>query len=96
MKFNFSTEARKGYLILLAVFVLSLSVRIWLLDKRWITPDEGAHLMDAVLALDGKIPEIDFASRQPFYVYANGDLVAKSGTFSGDLSAFFATYYLSV
>jgi 4-amino-4-deoxy-L-arabinose transferase-like glycosyltransferase len=41
------------------------------LDKRWINPDEGAHLMDAVLALDGMVPSIDFGSRQPLYVYAN-------------------------
>jgi 4-amino-4-deoxy-L-arabinose transferase-like glycosyltransferase len=71
MTFNISPEVRKGSLILLTVFVLSLAVRIWLLDKRWINPDEGAHLMDAVLVLDGKIPKIDFSSRQPLYTYAN-------------------------
>ena len=31
-------------------------------------------------------------SEAPFYVYANGDLVAKSGTFSGDLSAAGGTF----
>jgi 4-amino-4-deoxy-L-arabinose transferase-like glycosyltransferase len=48
---------------------MSLSLRLWLLDKRWINPDEGAHLMDAVLALDGQIPGVDYASRQPLYIY---------------------------
>ena len=33
--------------------------------------DESAHLMDAVLALDGKVPLVDFDSRQPLYVYIN-------------------------
>jgi 4-amino-4-deoxy-L-arabinose transferase-like glycosyltransferase len=49
--------------------MISLTLRIWLLDKRWIDPDEGAHMMDAVLVLDGKIPFVDFHSRQPFYTY---------------------------
>jgi 4-amino-4-deoxy-L-arabinose transferase-like glycosyltransferase len=56
-------------LILLAVFLVSFALRLWIVDKRWINPDEGAHLMDAVLVLDGKIPNIDFDSRQPLYVY---------------------------
>jgi len=55
---------------LLAVFLVSLFIRLWLLDKRWINADEGAHLMDAVLVLDGKIPEVDFHARQPLYVYS--------------------------
>ena len=64
------SRVNKSHLILLAVFVASLLIRLWLLDKRWINVDEGAHLMDGVLALDGKIPQVDFASRSPIYVYA--------------------------
>lgn len=61
---------KKTTLILLAaVFLISLGIRLYLLDQRWINPDEGAHLMDGVLLLDGKIPLVDFNSRQPFYVY---------------------------
>jgi len=56
-------------MILLMVFLVGLALRLWLLDKRWINPDEGAHLMDAVLVLDGKVPIRDFGSRQPFYTY---------------------------
>ena len=63
-----STETQK-IMILLMVFLVSLALRLWLLDKRWINPDEGAHLMDAVLVLDGKVPIRDFGSRQPFYTY---------------------------
>lgn len=58
-------------MILLFVCLVSVSLRVWLLDKRWINPDEGAHLMDAVLIIDGKIPSVDFDSRQPVYAYAN-------------------------
>ena len=63
-----STETQK-IMILFMVFLVSLVFRLWLLDKRWINPDEGAHLMDAVLVLDGKVPFRDFSSRQPFYTY---------------------------
>ncbi|MDZ7369785.1 MAG: glycosyltransferase family 39 protein [candidate division KSB1 bacterium] len=35
---------------------------------RWINPDEGAHLLDAHLLLQGLWPVADFSSRQPFYV----------------------------
>jgi len=44
-------------------------LRLWLIDKRWVNVDEGAHLMDATLVLDGSIPMVDFDSRQPLYVY---------------------------
>ncbi len=56
-------------MIWLMVFLVGFVFRLWILDKRWINPDEGAHLMDAVLVLDGKVPIRDFGSRQPFYVY---------------------------
>jgi len=59
------------YLVLAFFFLASLAVRFWLLDGRWINPDEGAHLMDAFLTLKGYIPQIDFDSRQPFYVLVN-------------------------
>jgi 4-amino-4-deoxy-L-arabinose transferase-like glycosyltransferase len=55
----------------LTIGILSLALRLWLLDKRWINPDEGAHLMDAVFVIDGKTPSVDFNSRQPFYAYTN-------------------------
>jgi len=60
-----------NYLVLAAFFLLSLVLRLWMLDKRWINPDEGAHLMDALLTLQGFIPQIDFGARQTFYVLAN-------------------------
>ena len=66
---TFFFKFNKTHLLLLAVALVSLGIRVFLLDKRWINPDEGAHLMDAALLLGGKIPIVDFGSRQPFYVY---------------------------
>jgi len=51
------------------ILALSLALRIALLPHRWVNPDEGAHLMDAKLVLDGLVPIVDFDSRQVFYVY---------------------------
>ena len=59
------------YLVLAFFFLVSLAVRFWLLNGRWINPDEGAHLMDAFLTLKGYIPQVDFDARQPFYVLVN-------------------------
>src|SRR5207249_6749931 len=67
-------------LVLLVVCVMSLSIRLWLLDKRWINPDEGPHLMDAVLVLDGKIPQVDFNSRELIYVYSIAGFLKLFGT----------------
>ncbi len=58
----------RKYLIMVAVFLVSLAIRLWLLDRRWINPDEGAHLVDAALLLEGNVPAVDYGSRQPFYV----------------------------
>ena len=63
-------HTKKIYLLVALVGVLSLAIRLWMLDKHWINPDEGAHLMDAILALSGKIPMVDYDSRQPLYTYS--------------------------
>ena len=70
----------KTYTVLFVICLISLSLRLWLLDKRWINPDEGAHLMDGVFALEGKIPAVDFNSRQPLYVYAIAGTLKLLGT----------------
>jgi len=64
-----SSNDKKRYAILILVALISVALRLWLLDQRWVNPDEGAHLMDAVLANEGKIPLVDFESRQPVYTY---------------------------
>jgi len=73
------TGSRQHIIMLTIVFLLSFFFRVWLLDQRWINPDEGAHLMDAVLALDGKVPLVDFSSRQPLYVYVNALILKLFG-----------------
>jgi len=66
-----SKKARyQQYAVMLVIGLISLGIRIWLMNMRWINPDEGAHMMDAVLILDGAIPSVDFASRQPVYAYS--------------------------
>ena len=55
--------------VLLIFLAFGLAVRLALLPIRWINPDEGAHLMDAKLLMDGLLPVADFGSRQPFYVF---------------------------
>ena len=50
------------------ILLAGLAVRLFLLPYRWINPDEGAHLLDARLLLQGLIPVADFGSRQPLYV----------------------------
>src|SRR5919106_857343 len=72
--------ARSSYVVLAVFFLTSLFVRLWLLDKRWLDVDEGAHLMDAVLALDGRIPVVDYVSREPLYVYTLAGFLKLFGT----------------
>jgi hypothetical protein len=60
--------------------VVSLMLRLWLIDKKWFNPDEGAQLMDAALVVDGYIPEVDFGSRQPLYVYVLAGFLKLGGT----------------
>ena len=52
------------------LLVLCVVFQVWLLQARWVNGDEGAHLMDVRLALNGLVPEVDFGARQPLYVYA--------------------------
>ena len=55
---------------ILFVFILfaALAVRLIMICLRGINPDEGAHLMDARLFLEGLLPVVDYGARQPVYV----------------------------
>lgn len=64
-----SPADRRLYARLALLAVVGLALRIALVQLRWINPDEGAHLMDARLVMDGLLPEVDFEARQPIYVY---------------------------
>lgn len=54
-------------ILLIIVSLGYLLMGLWLRQIRWINPDEGAHIADAILLLDGKVPVVDFPSRQPLY-----------------------------
>lgn len=79
---------RRGDLLGLAFFALLLIAffvfGMWYRHVRWINPDEGAHLMDAVLILRGLVPSVDFESRQPLYVLI---LAASLELFGAKLAA---------
>ena len=52
-----------------ALVAVWIACQAWLLQARWVNPDEGAHLMDARLAMEGLVPGVDYGARQPLYVY---------------------------
>ena len=64
---------------LVAIVLVGFLLRLWLWRSRWINPDEGAHLMDGRLALEGLVPLVDFASRQVLYTYILAGLIALVG-----------------
>jgi hypothetical protein len=59
----------RPYQCLFIILLVSILIRLLFLPERWINPDEGAHLYDAKFVLEGKIPEVDYESRMPVYVY---------------------------
>lgn len=73
------TPSQKRYLFLLAILTIGFLIRFWLLDKRWINPDEGAHIMDGRLILDGLVPQVDYGSRQVIYAYIIGLILRVFG-----------------
>ncbi|HET7600826.1 MAG TPA: glycosyltransferase family 39 protein [Gemmatimonadales bacterium] len=79
----------------LAIVLLaaSLAVRLILISHRWLNPDEGAHLMDGVLILDGLRPIRDFGSRQVLYSFLQAVWLGLFGEtlFAGRLLAVLAS-----
>ena len=68
-KWSLNSIKSSPYLSLVAILIVGFLIRLWLVDERWINPDEGAHLMDGRLVLDGLVPKVDYGSRQPLYVF---------------------------
>lgn len=87
------TRASRAWLTLGLLLVAALALHVWMLDARWINPDEGAHLMDGKLALEGLVPGVDFGARQPFYVYATAAVlrIFSVGLASGRVLALVST-----
>lgn len=65
-----SSLSRPEWTFVVVLLLACLAYHAWLIESRWINADEGAHLMDASLVLDGLVPGIDFLARQPLYVYS--------------------------
>jgi len=61
------TERKKERLLLFVLLATAFLVRLWLIPHRWVSPDEGAHLMDGRLILEGLVPGVDFSSRGVLY-----------------------------
>ena len=60
----------RGWRRLTAALLLAVvTFQARLITAHWIDTDEGAHLMDARLVMEGLTPVADFDSRQPLYVY---------------------------
>lgn len=73
MNLTTRNQGRKTELVLLVVVLaLGVALRVFLLEGRWINPDEGAHLMDGVYFLEGQVPGIDFRARQLLYTQLTG------------------------
>ena len=58
---------KKEYYTILLLCLIFLIIGLFMLNFRWINPDEGAHLADGKLLLEGQIPCVDYSSRAPFY-----------------------------
>ena len=74
-----ATDNRKAMVWLAAILVVGLLLRLCLWKYRWINPDEGAHLMDGRLILDGLVPIVDYNSRQVLYAYMLAGLIKIVG-----------------
>jgi 4-amino-4-deoxy-L-arabinose transferase-like glycosyltransferase len=95
------SQERASGLGIALVSLLALAcaaLQIWLLGARWINPDEGAHLMDASMALRGLVPLVDFGARQPLYVYSYIPAIKLFGStlFAGRLTTLLETWLTAV
>lgn len=60
-----------GLIPIWIVFLGAVLLYAWLLTHRWISADEGAHLMDARCILVGQVPVADYGARMPLYCYVH-------------------------
>jgi 4-amino-4-deoxy-L-arabinose transferase-like glycosyltransferase len=76
-----SNPARGGRdgLVLAGILATALATRLWLVPRRWLFADEGPHLMDSKLVVDGLVPVVDFGSRQVLYTFAHAGIVGLFG-----------------
>lgn len=72
--------SRREIVLLGVILAVAFGIRAWLVPHRWINPDEGAHLMDGVLLLEGLVPGVDYSARQVLYVHLTALAVRVGGT----------------
>ncbi len=65
--------------ILIMLIILVLIFKIFFIQVRFVSPDEGNHLYAAGLVLEGMMPYVDFNARQPLYLFTLSLLTAISG-----------------
>jgi 4-amino-4-deoxy-L-arabinose transferase-like glycosyltransferase len=64
---------------LLAILAVTLALRVAVWTYHPVDPDEGAHLMDGRLALQGLIPFVDFSARRVLFTYVLAGLIRLVG-----------------
>ena len=79
---------------LLAIAVAALFYS-WILPNRWVTPDEGAHMMSAWRIHYAEVPQADYRSRQPLYCYihAFSQLFFGNTLFAGRIVSLLSTLF---
>jgi len=70
---------KRNRLVLFSLLSIGLIIRLYIFVVHHITPDEAWHLADALFFANGKIPLVDYASRQPLYVFLIGIFIKVFG-----------------
>ena len=79
MQLNNPARGGRHVLVLAGILAIALATRLWLVPQRWVFADEGPHLMDSKLVVDGLVPMVDFGSRQVLYTFAHAGIVRLFG-----------------
>lgn len=86
-------EKQLGLIPVLVVIVIAAMLYSWIMPQRWVTPDEGAHMMSAWRIHYGEIPLADYGSRQPLYTYVHAfsQLFFDNTLFAGRIVSLLST-----
>ena len=69
MRMDTQYNKHVGLISVAMAITLATVLYTWILPIRWVTPDEGAHMMSAWRIHYGEVPLVDYRSRQPLYTY---------------------------
>ena len=86
-------EKQVGLIPVIVVIVIAAMLYSWIMPQRWVTPDEGAHMMSAWRIHYGEIPLADYVSRQPLYTYTHAlsQLFFDNTLFAGRIVSLIST-----